>query len=69
VRGAIEGVTLAAAGLITASAVPLARDAMSGAGAAVIACAAFVLLIRTRLDTLWLITGAMAAGTLLSLFL
>jgi chromate transporter len=68
VRGAIEGVTLAAAGLIAASAVPLARDAMSGAGAALIVCAAFLLLVRTRLDTLWVITGAMAIGTLLSLF-
>jgi chromate transporter len=62
VRGAISAVTLAAAGLVAASAVPLARDAITGATSVAIAAASFLLLTATRLDTLWVIAGSAAAG-------
>ncbi len=62
VRSAIESTTLAAAGLIVAAAVPLARDALTGAAAAVIAFASCWVLIATRVDTFWVIAGSAAAG-------
>lgn len=62
VRSAIQAVTLAAAGLIVASAIPLARDALTGAAAVAIAIASFVVLIASRLDTLWVIAGSAAVG-------
>ncbi len=62
VRGAISGVTLAAAGLIVSSAVPLARDSVTGAAGAVIAAGAFAVMLFTRIDTAWIIAGAALAG-------
>jgi chromate transporter len=62
VRSAIQAATLAAAGLIVASTVPLARDALTSAAAVAIAIASFILLIATRLDTLWVIAGSAVAG-------
>jgi chromate transporter len=62
VRGAIEAVTLAAAGLIVASAIPLARSALTGTVTAAIAAASFLLLVATRIDTIWVIVGAAALG-------
>ncbi|MGC9970633.1 MAG: chromate transporter [Bryobacteraceae bacterium] len=69
VRSAIQATTLAAAGLIVASAIPLARDALTSAAAAAIAIASFVVLIATRLDTLWVIAGSAAAGLVAGMFL
>ena len=69
VQGAIQGVTMAAAGLIVSSALPLARDALTGALGFAIAGAAFLLLVATRLDTLWVIAGGAAAGIVASAFL
>ncbi len=62
VRSAIDATTVAAAGLVVASAVPLARDAVTSAAAAVIAAASFLLLVATRIDTVWVIAGSAAAG-------
>jgi chromate transporter len=67
VRSAIQAVTLAAAGLVAAFAVPLARDAITSVAAAVIAAASFLLLAATRLDTLWIIAGSAAAGLIAGL--
>lgn len=64
VRGAVQSVTLAAAGLIAAAAIPLARQAMSGFLHVAIAVAALLFLILTRRDTLWIIAGAALAGLL-----
>jgi chromate transporter len=64
VRNAIRAVTLAAAGLVAAFAVPLARDALTSVAAVAIAAASFLLLVATRLDTLWIVAGAAAAGLL-----
>ncbi len=62
VRSAIRAVTLAAAGLVAAFAVPLARDALTSAAAVAIAAASFLLLTATRVDTLWIVAGSAAAG-------
>jgi chromate transporter len=67
VRSAIQAVTLAAAGLVAAFAVPLARDAITSVAAAAIAAASFLLLVATRLDTLWIIAGSAAAGLIAGL--
>lgn len=69
VRSAIQSTTLAAAGLIVVSAIPLARDALTGAVAVAIAIASFAILIFTRLDTLWVIAGSAAAGLMAGFFL
>lgn len=69
VQSAIQATTLAAAGLIVVSAIPLARDALTGVVAAAIAIASFILLVATRLDTLWVIAGSAAAGLLAGLLL
>ena len=66
-RSAIQAVTLAAAGLVVASAVPLARDAITGFAAATIAIASFLALVATRVDTAWVIAGSAAAGLLAGL--
>ncbi|HVX66650.1 MAG TPA: chromate transporter [Bryobacteraceae bacterium] len=62
VRNAIRAVTLAAAGLVAAFTVPLARDALTSVTAVAIAAASFLLLVATRLDTLWIVAGAAAVG-------
>ena len=69
VRSAIQSVTLAAAGLIVVSAIPLARDALTGAVAVAIAIASFAVLIFTRLDTLWVVAGSAAVGLMAGFFL
>jgi chromate transporter len=63
-RGAVQSLTLAAAGLIVSAAIPLARHATSGALNVAIALAAFVFLVLTRRDTLWVIAGSAAIGLL-----
>jgi chromate transporter len=67
VRASIRAVTLAAAGLVAASAVPLARDAIASPIAVVLAALSFLVLIRTRIETLWVIAGSAAAGLLAGL--
>lgn len=64
VRSAIQATTLAAAGLIVAASLPLARDALTGAAAIAIAGASCWVLIATRIDTFWVIAGSAAAGAL-----
>lgn len=68
VRSSINAVTLAAAGLIVAATVPLARDALTSPVAVVIAVGSFLLIAFTRRDTLWIIAGAAVLGLLGSLF-
>ncbi len=66
VKGAIQAVTLAAGGLIVSSTVPLAQDAVTGPLPLAIAAATFVVLVKTRLDVLWVIVGSAAAGLIAS---
>jgi len=62
VRDAIRGLLIGSAGLLLASSIPLARDAITGPLSIVIMIASFALLNFTRLDSAWLIAGAAALG-------
>lgn len=62
VKGAIQGVTIAAAALIIWATIPLARDSITGWIPAAIAIAAFLVLAFSRIDTFWVMAGAAVAG-------
>ena len=64
IRRTLDAVILASCGLILSSAVPLARDAISGPATAAAAIATAALLVATRIQTLWLIGGAAAIALL-----
>lgn len=64
VRSAIRAVTVAAAGLLTSTAVPLGKDTLTTALSWVLAGVSFLVLAFTRLDTVWVILGAAAAGVI-----
>jgi chromate transporter len=49
---------IASAGLLLAAAIPLARDALVDPVTIGIALVSLVLLLTTKLDTLWIISGA-----------
>lgn len=63
----LEAAVLASAGLILASMEPLARDVITGLVPLVIAVGAFLVLISTRIDTVWVIAGCAAIGVLVAL--
>jgi chromate transporter len=58
----VRAVTLASASLILATSISLARDAIQSWFTALIAFASFFLLIRFKLDPLWIMLGAGVAG-------
>lgn len=58
----VRAVTLASAGLILATSISLARDAITSWATALIAITSFFLLIRFKLDPLWIMLGAGIAG-------
>jgi chromate transporter len=62
VQRTIRAVILAAAGLLLASSIPMARDAWANALTTVVALISLLLLIRTRLDTVWIVLGAAVIG-------
>jgi len=64
IRGAIEGVMAAAAGLLVASTLPLARASLTDAVSGGIALVSFLLLTATRLDIGWVMLAAAAGGLL-----
>jgi chromate transporter len=64
IRSTLGAVVIASAGLVLVSAEPLAKDAVTGLLPAAIAIASFVLLIATRIETVWLIFGSAMAGLL-----
>lgn len=64
IKNAIQCVMIAAAGLILAATVPLARDAFTGPLAIAIAAASFFFLVIVRKDTIWVILGSAVAGLL-----
>jgi chromate transporter len=68
VQGAIQGVLLASAGLLVAASVPLAQDAITGPLAALFVAASFLLLVFTKVDSSWVMGGAIVAGIVISLF-
>jgi chromate transporter len=62
VRGAIQGVSIAAAGLIITATVPLARESVTGWVPAGVAVASFLLMTFSRVDTFWVMAGAAVVG-------
>jgi chromate transporter len=68
IRSAIQGVLLASAGLLLTASVPLAQDAITGPLAIVFVIASFVLLFFTKLDSSFVMGGAVLLGIVLSLF-
>jgi len=58
VKGVLQTVVIASAGLLLAAAIPLARDALTDPVTVVIALVSLVLLLTTKIDTLWIILGA-----------
>ena len=58
VKSVLQTVILASAGLLLAAAIPLARTALTDPITIGIAVATVVLLLKTRLDTLWIILGS-----------
>jgi chromate transporter len=62
VKSAIRAVTLAAAGLVVTTTVPLARDALTGALPIAIAAGSFLFLVFTKRATVWVIAAAALAG-------
>ena len=67
VKSVIQALTLGGAGLIVSTAVPLARDAVTGIPLLTIAVGSFLLLSFTRIDTVWVILGSAATGVLIKL--
>lgn len=62
IRDAIRGLLIGSAGMLLASAIPLARDAITGPLAVAIMIGSFVVLTFTRLDSAWLIFSAAGLG-------
>jgi chromate transporter len=62
VRSATRAVLLAGAGLLLASSVPLARDAVTGSLTLGIAITSLLLIAFTRIDTVWVMLAAALAG-------
>ncbi len=64
VRSMLDAAVLASAGLILAAIEPLARDTVTGRIPFALALASFVILVATRLETIWLIAAAAVIGLL-----
>jgi chromate transporter len=58
VKGVLQTVVIASAGLLLAAVIPLARDALTDPVTICIAVATVILLLTTEIDTLWMILGA-----------
>src|SRR5262245_15752151 len=58
VRAVLESVVLTSAGLLLAAAIPLAKAAIVGPVTVLIALATISLMLKTKLDTLWIILAA-----------
>ncbi len=62
IRDAIRGLLIGSAGLLLASSVPLAQDAITGGLSIAVMAASFLVLAFTRLDSAWLIFSAAFVG-------
>ncbi len=69
VRGAIQGVLLASAGLLISASIPLARDAITGPLAIAFVVVSFGMLTFTRVDSSWVMIGVLGAGVASRLFI
>jgi len=63
-KSAIQTTVLAGVGLLLSAAVPLARDAVTGVVSVVILIASFAAIAFTRIDSIWVMLAAGAAGLL-----
>ena len=59
-KSILQTLIIASSGLLLAAAIPLARDGLTDAVTVGIAVMSLVLLLTTKLDTLWIILGAAA---------
>lgn len=57
-KSILQAVVFASAGLLVAAAIPLGHDALTDWVSVAIAVASLVLLLATKIDTLWIILGA-----------
>ncbi|MBM3786962.1 MAG: chromate transporter [Acidobacteria bacterium] len=65
-QGAIRGLTAAAAGLMLANAIPIAADAIHNLFGILVAAGALAVLVSKKIDSLWVIGAAAAAGMIYS---
>jgi chromate transporter len=68
VKSAIRAVVIASAGLLLSVSLPLARDAITGPFALVLVVVTFAVLAFSKVDSLWVVLGAAAAGLVAKLF-
>ena len=64
VKAALEAVVIASAALLLGAAIPLAKDALVDSVTVGIAIVSLGLLLRTHVDTLWIISGAAVVSIL-----
>lgn len=69
IRGTLNAAVVASVGLILCSAVPLAKDAITGWFPFVISLVSVAILAFTRIETIWIIVGSVAAGAIGKLIL
>ena len=62
VKGMLQAVVIASAGLLLAASIPLAQAALTDWVTIAIATVSLVLLLTTEIDTLWIILGAAATS-------
>jgi chromate transporter len=62
ISAVLQSIVIASAGLLLASAVPLARSGLTDPVTWGIALASLALLFGTKLDTLWIVLGGAAAA-------
>lgn len=67
VKSSIQAVTVAAAGLVANSAIPIARDSITGWIAAAIALGSFIFLVVIKRETAWAIAGSAVVGLIFGL--
>jgi chromate transporter len=58
IKGVLQTVVIASAGLLLAASIPLAHDALTDWVTILIAAVSLILLLVTEIDTLWIILGA-----------
>jgi chromate transporter len=68
-RSALQAVVVASAGLLLAAAVPLGMSALTGPVTVLLGVLTAVLMLTTKIDTLWLILGAALATFTASSFI
>jgi chromate transporter len=58
IKGVLQTVVIASAGLLLAAAIPLGRDALTDPVTITIAIATHILMLISEIDTLWIILGS-----------